>query len=83
MSLYSMPCLQEVDGITVLWGVRGAVGLFPCEGMTITVCAAVLPSKSLCLDNLSLIHTCKFLGVNYCVNFSVHTITKNGYITHY
>ena len=34
MSLYSLPCLQEVDGITVVWGVRGAVGLFPCEGMT-------------------------------------------------
>ena len=34
MSLYSLPCLQEVDGITVLWGVRGAAGLFPCEGMT-------------------------------------------------
>ena len=34
MSVYSLPCLQEVDGITVLWGVRGAAGLFPCEGMT-------------------------------------------------
>ena len=34
MSLYSLPCLQEVAGITVLWGVRGAAGLFPCEGMT-------------------------------------------------
>ena len=34
MSLYSLPCLQEVDGITVLWGPRGAAGLFPCEGMT-------------------------------------------------
>ena len=34
MSLYSLPCLQEVDGITVLWGIRGAAGLFPCEGMT-------------------------------------------------
>ena len=29
MSLYSLPCLKEVDGITVLWGVRGAAGLFP------------------------------------------------------
>ena len=38
MSLYSLPCLQEVDGITVLWGVRGAAGLFPCEGMTNTSC---------------------------------------------
>ena len=27
--------LTVVDGITVLWGVRGAVGLFPCEGMTV------------------------------------------------
>ena len=27
-----------------------------------------------------LIHTCDFLGVNYFVNFSVHTIAKNGYI---
>ena len=34
MSVYSLPCLQEVDGITVLWGIRGAAGLFPCEGMT-------------------------------------------------
>ena len=34
MSLYSLPCLQAVDGITVLWGVRGAAGLLPCEGMT-------------------------------------------------
>ena len=34
MSLYSLPCLHEVDGITVLLGVRGAVGLFPSEGMT-------------------------------------------------
>ena len=32
---------------------------------------------------LGLIHTCDFLGVNYCVNFSVHAIAKNGYITHY
>ena len=39
MSVYSLPCLQEVDGITVLWGVRGAAGLFPCEGMT---CSAVI-----------------------------------------
>ena len=38
MSLYSLPCLQEVDGITVLWGVRGAAGLFPCEGITLTSC---------------------------------------------
>ena len=36
MSLYSLPCLQEVDGLTVLWGIRGAAGLFPCEGMTET-----------------------------------------------
>ena len=34
MSVYSLPYLQEVDGITVLWGIRGAAGLFPCEGMT-------------------------------------------------
>ena len=34
MSLYSLPCLQEVDGITVLWGVRGAAGLFPCDTLT-------------------------------------------------
>ena len=46
--------------------------------------------------HLGLIHTCDFLGMNYCVNFSVHTIAKNitlpqtsfaggknGYITHY
>ena len=32
---------------------------------------------------LGLIHTCDFLGVNYCVNFSVHAIAKNWYITHY
>ena len=37
MSLYSLPCLQEVAGITVLWGVRGAAGLFPCEGMTTAI----------------------------------------------
>ena len=37
MSLYSLPCLQEVAGMTVLWGVRGAAGLFPCEGMTTAI----------------------------------------------
>ena len=41
MSLYSLPCLQEVDGITVLWGVRDAAGLFPCEGMTVHPIAKV------------------------------------------
>ena len=35
MSLYSLPCLQEVAHITVLWSVRGAAGLFLCEGMTV------------------------------------------------
>ena len=34
---YVLPCLQEVDGITVLWDIRGAAGLFPCEGMTVQV----------------------------------------------
>ena len=29
---------------------------------------------------LGLIHTCIFLGMYYCVNFSVQVITKNGYI---
>ena len=38
MSLYSLPCLQAVDGITVLWGVRGAAGLLPCESMTVPIC---------------------------------------------
>ena len=33
--------------------------------------------------HLGLIPTCDFLGVNYCVNFSVHAIAKNGYITYY
>ena len=32
---------------------------------------------------LELIHTSDLLGVNYCVNFSVHTFMKNGYTTHY
>ena len=27
------------------------------------------------------IHTCNLLGVNYCENFSVHAIMKNGYTT--
>ena len=35
------------------------------------------------LHILGLIHTYDYLGVNYCVNFSVHAIAKNGYITHY
>ena len=34
MCLYFLPYSQDVDVITVLWGVRGAVGLFPCKGMT-------------------------------------------------
>ena len=28
-------------------------------------------------------HTCDLFCVNYCVNFSVHTISKNWYTTHY
>ena len=35
ISVYCWPCLQDVDGITVLLGAKGVVGLFPCEGMTI------------------------------------------------
>ena len=35
------------------------------------------------VDGTVSIHTCDLLDVNYCVNFSVHTISKNRYITHY
>ena len=28
------------------------------------------------------IHTCDLLGVNYCVNFSVHAIKRNWYTVH-
>ena len=32
--------------------------------------------REVCAPPLGLIHTCDFLGVNYCVNFSVHAIAK-------
>ena len=32
---------------------------------------------------LGSIHTCNLLGLNYCVNFSVHTIDKSEYSIHY
>ena len=32
---------------------------------------------------LGSIHTCDLLGVNYCLNFSVPEIARNGYATHY
>ena len=34
-------------------------------------------------EDLGFIHTCYLLYVNYCVNFSVHAIVKNGYTTRY
>ena len=44
--------------------------------------ASLYHNKSV-VGELGLIHTCDLLGVNYCVNFLVHAIGKNGYITHY
>ena len=32
---------------------------------------------------LGSIHTCDLLRMNYCANFSAHTIPNNGYTTHY
>ena len=71
---------STVESIQVWINKSMRTSLGKCTRVDLNMCWDLRPNTG---EDLGFVHTCDLLCVNYCVNFSVHAIVKNGYTTHY
>ena len=70
--------VQDVLTPNKLWFQRKDVGMFYDWNEILSELTTIINGHQESEEDLGLIHTYDFIGVNYCLNFSVKAIAKMG-----